>query len=104
MASKKTKGKKVVDTCCPAVCDFKPRLYLDLEGQDVAQIKGLKVGDEGSFTVTGKIVGLEQRENTDSDGKKKTRGSIQLEGFEVEVLGSEDNEFKKLAEDDEDGD
>ena len=98
----KSKKTKVMDTCCAPTCDYKPRLYLDLEGSDVAQIKGLKVGDEGMFHVRGKIVGLEQRERKDegTDGKSKTTGSIQLEGYEVDVMGEEDNEYKKMAEDD----
>ena|SRR3990167_1679290 len=98
----KVKKTKVMDTCCAPVCDYKPRLYLDLEGSDVAQIKGLKVGDEGMFHVRGKIVGLEQRERKDegTDGKSKTTGSIQLEGYEVDVMGEEDNEYKKMSEDD----
>ena len=98
----KVKKSKVVDTCCAPTCDYKPRLYLDLEGKDVAQIKGLKVGDEGEFMVRGKIVGLEQRERTDEDGKSKTTGSIQLEEYEVDIMGEELNEFKKIA--DEEGD
>ena len=93
----KSKKTKVIDSCCAVPGEYKPRLYLDLEGQDVVKIKGLKVGDEGEFVVRGKIVGLEHRNRTDEGGKEKTTGSIQLEGYEVAVMGEEDNEFKEMA-------
>lgn len=96
--AKKAKTK-VLDTCCPAPCDYKPRLYLDLQDQDVSKLKGLAIGEEGTFRVTGKIVGLSQRQRMDGDKEVKT-GSIDLEGFEVEVMGVEDNEFDELAKDD----
>lgn len=100
MAKKSSvKGKKVVDTCCSApIGDYKPRLYLDLEGKDVSQVKGLTVGEEVWCLVKGKVVGLEQRERTDSEGTLKKTGSIQLEGYEVDVLAEEPNEFIKMAE------
>lgn len=100
MAKKSTKTK-IVDSCCaPPIGEYKPRLYLDLEGKDVAQIKGLKIGEEGEFVVRGKIVSLEQRERQDEKGGKKMTGSINLEGYEVEVMGEEDNEFTKMSKDD----
>lgn len=100
MASKAAKKTKVVD-CCSAPCnpDYKPRLYLDLQDQDVSKLKGLSIGEEGTFRVTGKIVGLSQRQRMEGDKEVKT-GSIDLEGFEVEVLGVEDNEFEDLSKDD----
>lgn len=102
MAEKKSKvkGKKVMDSCCAPTCigDYKPRLYLDLQDKDVAQIKGLTVGQKVQLLVEGTIKGLEQRERQDGDKKEKT-GSIQLEGYEIDVLGDEDNEFKELADD-----
>lgn len=102
MPSNKVKGKKVVDCCAPPCGgDYKPRLYLDLQDQDVSKLKGLAIGEEGTFLVTGKIVGLSQR-SQERDGKTVKTGSIDLEGFSVEVQGSEDNEFTKLSEEDED--
>ena len=103
MAKKTVKSEYA---CPPSVGDYKPRLYLDLEGKDIKQIEGLSVGETAEFLVTGKVVGLEQRERSDShDGKteiKKT-GSISLEGYHVKLLEDEKetNEFKKLAEEDE---
>lgn len=98
-------AKKVVkETCCgPAPAPtYKPRLYLSLEGQDVAQIKSLAVGEKVELRVTGKIVGLSQRERPDYDNKEKTvkSGDIDLEGYRVEVMGDEENVFKELSEDD----
>ena len=100
------KKGKVVGECCapPSVGEYKPQLYLDLEGQDVSQVKGLTVGEEVMVHVTGKVVGLEQRErkNTETDGKAKTTGSIRLEGYRVQVMGEDSNEFKAMAEDEDD--
>lgn len=98
----KVKGKKTVDCCAaPCVGDYKPRLYLDLQDKDVAQIKGLTVGEKVQVLVTGTVKGLEQRERQNEDKKQEKTGSIQLEGYAVEVLGDEPNEFKAMAEDDE---
>lgn len=98
----KSKKTKVMHDCCAPVCaDYKPRLYLALEGQDVAQIKNLAVGEEVELLVTGKIVALAQRERTDGDKKRKT-GDIDLEGYRVRVMGEEENPFKKMADEDED--
>lgn len=95
----KVKKSKVVDSCCPTPCtDYKPRLYLDLQDQDVSKLKGLTIGEEGTFRVTGKIVGLSQRQRME-EGKEVKTGSIDLEGFTVEVMGVEDNEFEELADD-----
>ncbi len=100
------KHKKVVsEVSAPAsLAEYKPQLYLDLEGQDVSQVLGLKVGEEVMVHVTGKIVGLEQRERKDNDteGKTKTTGTIRLEGYRVQVMGDEDsNEYEEMAEEDE---
>ena len=99
----KEKAKKVVSECCPpSVGEYKPQLYLDLEGQDVSQVKGLAVGEEVMVHVTGKVVGLEQRERKDdgTDGKSKTTGTIRLEGYRVKVMGDADsNEFEDMSED-----
>ena len=96
----KAKKTKVVDSCCPTPCgDYKPRLYLDLQDQDTSKLKGLSIGEEGEFVVRGKIVGLSQRQRME-DGKEVKTGSIDLEGFTVEVMGEESNEFKDLTKDD----
>jgi len=102
-AKKRTKAKPVVASECCAVPmgEYKPCLYLNLEGQDVKQVKGLTVGEEVEVLVRGKIIGLEQRERTDHEGKSKTSGEIKMEGYRVQVL-EDDNEFSKLADDDED--
>jgi hypothetical protein len=103
LAKSKVKGKKVVETCCgPAIGDYKPSLYVDLEGKDVSQVKGLTVGQKVQMLVEGTVRSLEQRERSDEDGKMKKTGSISIESYSVDVLGDEDNEFKKLSEDDED--
>ena len=103
MTAKKTKkmNKTVAGECCPmASPDCKPRLYLDLQDQDIKQIKGLSVGDKVEILVCGTVKGLSQRERQDYDDSKKTvkTGSIDLENYTVEVLEDEKNEFKKMAE------
>lgn len=95
-------AKKVKDNIAAVPSpEYKPRLYLQLEGQDVGQIKSLKVGEKIELRVTGKVVGLAQRERPDYNNEKKTikTGDIDLEGYRVQVLGDEDNEFEKLSED-----
>jgi hypothetical protein len=100
MASKKVK-KVVKESCCAPACGpMKSRLYLSLEGQDVAQIKSLAVGEKVQILVTGTIKGLSQRERHDYDDAKKTvkTGDIDLEDYNVEVVGDEENEFTKMAD------
>lgn len=97
------KKTKVVDKCCaPVDANYKPRLYLDLQDTQVGVIKGLTIGEEVELMVKGKVVGLTQRERPDYDDSKKTvkTGSIDLEGYEVHVMGEESNEFKKMADED----
>lgn len=99
----KAKKTKVVDSCCPTPCDtYKPRLYLNLQDKDVAQVKGLTIGEEVELVIRGKVVGISQRSRKDYDDPEKTvkTGDIDLEDYTVEVMGEEDNEFKELAEDD----
>ena len=100
MAVKKTKSKNIKTECCPpSVGECKPRLYLDLQDQDVKQILGLNVGDEVEILVKGTIKGLSQRERQDYDEPKKTvkTGSIDLEGYTIQVVEDEKNEFTKMA-------
>lgn len=78
-------------------------MYIDLEGQDVSQIKGLTVGQTVQVLVEGKVCCLEQRERQDYDEPKKTRttGSISIENYEVQVLDDENNEFVAMADEEE---
>ena len=96
----KAKKTKVMDTCCPSLAgDYKPRLYLNLQDKQVATIKGLTIGEEVELCVRGKVVALSQRERKEGEKSVKT-GDIDLEDYTVEVMGEEDNEFKKMSEDD----
>lgn len=97
----KGKAKKTVDCCIPE-SKFAPRLYLNLQDKDVSQIKGLTVGDKVQVLVSGTVKGLEQRERRSYDDPEKVEktGEIQLEGYKVEVLADEDNEFEDLVDDD----
>ena len=81
---------------------YKPRLFLCLEGQDVSQVKDLKVGDKIEALVTGKVVGLSQRERPGDNGKGTVKsGDIDLEGYRVKILGEDDNVYEKMAKDEE---
>lgn len=109
MAAKKTKPKVIKSECCaPAMPgDYKPSLYLDLEGaKQVNQIEGLKLGEKVEILVTGIVRALEQRKSMRyRDGKEKEveTGHISVEGYQVQVLEEEKNAFTKMAdEDDED--
>lgn len=79
-----------------------PRLYLDLEGQDVSQLKDLNIGDEVEILVTGKVKGLSQRQRVSYEDEKKTvkTGTIDLENYKVQVLEEESNVFTKMAGED----
>lgn len=96
MAHKK-KTKEVGGCCASPMGDYKPTLYLNLEGQDVKQIKGLAVGEEVELVITGKVTSLSQRKSYND----KDSGSIDLESYRVRVMGEEDNEYKELADDEE---
>ena len=98
------KKTKVMHECCPSTTGSeKPRLYLSLVGQDVKQLKAVAVGDEVMLHITGKVVGISQRERPSYEDSKKTEksGDIDLEDYKVQIMGEEDNTFTKMAEDDE---
>lgn len=103
VATKKTKSKNVVSECSPcAVGDYKPRLYLDLQDQDIKQLKGLSVGDKVDIVLQGTVKGISQRERQDYDDSKKVvkTGSIDLEDYTIQVVEDEKNEFVKMADED----
>lgn len=92
--AKKTPAKKIVSECCPAAtADYKPSLYLNLEGAgQVSQIKGLKLGEKVQILVEGTVRGLEQRKSSRyREGKyiEIDSGHIDIEGYQVKVLEDE---------------
>lgn len=97
--------KVVKEACCAPVApgDYKPSMYIDLEGTDVSEIKGLKLGDKVELLITGTVRGLSQRKSTRYRNGKDVEvatGSIDLERHSVEVLEDEKKtEFEELAED-----
>lgn len=97
MASKKLKNKVEGATIAPS--EVSKRLYLDFEGKDVSQIKGLAIGERVMVMVEGTIKGLSQRQREDYNDPKKTvtTGSIDLESYTVTVMDDEKNEFTKMA-------
>jgi hypothetical protein len=99
--AKKTKS----EICCPSITEYKPCLYLDLQDADVGQVKGLSIGEKVELRVTGVVKGLSQRSRQDYDDPKKTvkTGSIDLEGYRVEVLEDEEksNVYTDMANEEE---
>ena len=102
MAKSKVKGKSVVESCCAIPSPCPASLWIDLEDKQVKELKGLTVGEQGQFLISGKIVSLEQRERSDEKGETKLTGSIRVEEYSVEVLEDEENEFTKLADENDD--
>jgi hypothetical protein len=103
-AVKKSKKTKVAASCCPEpIGGCAPRLYIDLQDQDVKQIGGLNVGDEVELRIRGTVKGLSQRERADYDDASKTvkTGSIDLENYTVEVMEDEKNDYTKMADEEE---
>lgn len=105
--AKKLKRNIKSEMAVPAqVGDYKPSLYLDLEGaKQVNQIEGLKLGEKVEILVTGVVRALEQRKSMRyRNGKEKEveTGHISVEGYSVKVLEEESNVFSKMADDDED--
>lgn len=101
--AKKTKSKNIKSECCAptSIGDYKPSLYLSLEGKDVSEIEGLKVGEEVQVLVTGKITRLSQEKRKKYGSEKETEsGTIEIEGYKVAVVEDETNEFVKMADDD----
>lgn len=102
MAKKKTAAKNIKSECCGTpIGDYKPSLYLSLEGKDVSEIEGLKVGEEVQVLVTGKITRLTQEKRKKYGTEKEVEsGTIDIEGYTVAVVEDEKNEFVKMADDD----
>lgn len=101
----KVKAKKVVAECCPtSVGNYKPSLYLNLEGAaQVGQIKGLKLGEKVQVLIEGTVRGLEQRKSSRyRDGKdvEIDAGHIDLEGYTVRVVEDEEDFGTKNGVDD----
>jgi len=86
---------KAVEVAAPSMP--KPRLYIDLQPSDFDLLQKFKLGETATFIVTGKVVGLEKREN-EYDGEKKQRGCVDLEDYKVKSAPA--SEFTALSEDD----
>lgn len=76
--------------------DISKRLYIDLPKEQLDVIKGLKVGETITFSVSGEIVSVESSKYQSEEGND-ARASFCVEDFTVKVLGR--NVFTDLAED-----
>lgn len=88
MAKEKTAGS-------PALADYKPRLYLDLE--DAAILAKLKVGKEVTLVLKGTVCGMSQSKRTDPDGKVCKHQSLDIEDYSIKL--SERTQWDELNED-----
>lgn len=94
MAKKKV---KVSDAACmPADCSYIPSMYIDFDS--MKEVSGVSVGDKVTVKITGTVKSVEQREREEG-GKKETSSCVSLRDFTAEIADDE-NEFSKLAEDD----
>lgn len=104
--TKRTAAKNVkAEIGCPAISDYKPSLYLDLEGKDVKELGDLKPGEEVQVMVIGTVkrVSQEKRMKWMGDGKSEkevTSGQITIDDYKVVVVEDEKNEFIKMANSD----
>lgn len=74
-------------------CTYSPTLYLDFE--DVTEVEGLKLDEEITVVVRGRIVSLGSSLDS-GEGKKAT---LALEDFECEIL-TDQTQFDDLFGDD----
>lgn len=106
MATKRIKKNQVGEALsAPAGLDYKPSLHLDLEGADLKQIEGIKVGEEVEIIVRGKVrrVSQEKRQRYDYEKNKQAgevhTGTISIDNYSIVRVEDEKNEFVKLADD-----
>lgn len=76
-----------------AKSDYKPSVSLDVDPEDISE---LSVGQTVTVKVTGKIIALEQREETDYC---PTGATLRVEISDTPKIEGE-NEFSDLADDD----
>ena len=94
MAKKKV---KVSDSASPGLdCSYSPSMYIDFDS--MKEVSGVSVGDKITVKITGTVKSVEQREREEG-GKKETSSCVSLKDFTAEIAEGE-NEFSKLAEDD----
>lgn len=89
--------KKAVVKACDTPPEYFPSIYLDVVALDV--LKDLKVGEEVTVVLKGKLRSVEQRE--DYDDPKKLRGSLSLKEYEVSITAGTDV-WDELSEEEDD--
>ena len=91
--AKKTKVSSKKNAISPV--EYSPSMYVDFD--DIAEVKGVSVGDEIRLLVRGKVRGVEQRAMEDNG----VRASICLADFEAEIVPNS-TEFDSLLDDEDD--
>ena len=82
----------------PVAMEYKPSIHLDFD-KNAKEVEGLAVGQKVSFTISGTIKGVEQRESYDDP--KKLMASVCLKDFKIKVNEAE-NFADKMGVDEED--
>jgi hypothetical protein len=90
--------KKLNTSCgCAVAPDMKPRLWIDLNEEDMDILSELSVGKMVAVAIKGKVVSVSQRSNEYEGEAKKVTGEFQLENHEVELMTM--NDFEALVDD-----
>lgn len=71
-----------------------PRVYIQVQKKDLAQMKGLKVGQPIEVRLTGKLILLTERQDVEF-GRE---GELAVEGFRLKVRRQPENEFEVLSD------
>lgn len=85
-------SKNKPEVVAGSISDYKPTVYIDLEGKELKEIEGLKLGKPITVVLKGKLVGITKRADTEG-----SRGSVQLEAPDVRI--SDGTEFDDMADD-----
>ena len=89
--------KKAVVKACDTPVEYSPSIYLDVIALDA--LKNLKVGEEVTVVLKGKLRSVEQRESYDDP--KKLQGNLSLKDYEVSITAGTDV-WDELAEEEDD--
>lgn len=75
--------------------EYSPCMYVDFD--DLAEVKGVSVGDKVCVVVKGTVKSVEQRAD---EGSEKAKSSISLADFEAEIVPRSELEDLFADEDD----
>ena len=88
---------KAVVKACATPAGYSPSIYLDVIALD--SLKDLKVGEEVTVVLKGKLRSIEQREGYDDP--KKLQGNLSLKDYEISITAGSDV-WDELSEEEDD--